>query len=154
MKRIWQLGLVIAALAIFHADGRAEAPFKVIVNRENPIASTTKSELSRLFLKKASSWSDGSRVSPVDLVEHSHLRAAFSSGILGRPVRAVKAYWQQRVFSGADVPPPEFPTESDIVEYVESHAGAIGYVSAETSIGRAKAIEVVTDDSGNLGKRR
>jgi hypothetical protein len=41
----------------------------------------------------------------------------------------VKAYWQQRIFSGRDVPPPEFATDQEVVAYVLAHEGAVGYVS-------------------------
>jgi ABC-type phosphate transport system substrate-binding protein len=55
----------------------------------------------------------------------------------------VKSYWQQQIFSGRDVPPPEKQTENDVVAFVRSNPGAIGYVSKGVDIGRGvKALSV------------
>ena len=49
--------------------------------------------------------------------------------MLKRSVAAVRSYWQQRIFSGRDVPPPEVDTENQVIKYVAGDPGALGYVS-------------------------
>jgi ABC-type phosphate transport system substrate-binding protein len=44
------------------------------------------------------------------------------------------------VFSGKDVPPPEKGTDADVVAFVKSNPGAIGYVAA----GSADGVKVVS----------
>ena len=55
-------------------------------------------------------------------------------------VAAVKLYWQQAVFSGRDVPPPELDSEQEVVRFVLRNPGAIGYVSDGADIGAARAL--------------
>ena len=59
-----------------------------------------------------------------------------------RSASAVRAYWQQRIFAGVDVPPPQFKRDEDVVSYVLSHEGAIGYVSGTAELRGAKAVSV------------
>jgi hypothetical protein len=65
----------------------------------------------------------------VDLRPGDPARRNFSEIVLKRSVGAVRSYWQQRIFSGRDVPPPELDSETSVVAYVAKFPGAIGYVS-------------------------
>lgn len=62
--------------------------------------------------------------------------------MIKRSVEAVRSYWQQRIFSGRDVPPPELDTDEEVVRYVLKHDGAVGYVSAGADIDGLKVISV------------
>ena len=95
-----------------------------------------------MFLKKLSRWNDVEVVRPVDLRPDSPVRRAFSEEILKRSVPAVKNYWQQLVFSGRDVPPPELDSDEDVVKYVLRYPGAVGYVSGTAEIRGAKVLSV------------
>jgi hypothetical protein len=52
----------------------------------------------------------------------------------------VKSYWQQMVFSGRSVPPPEMDSEDQVVAFVLKNRGAVGYVSATTNVLGAKIL--------------
>jgi ABC-type phosphate transport system substrate-binding protein len=122
---------------------KAEVGFKVIVNAENPIKSLTGEQVSRIFLKKTLVWDDDVTVMPVDLSPESEVRSSFSLKIHGRAVASVKSYWQQMIFSGRDIPPPERATEEQVLELIRSNRGGIGYVAATTEIGKGiKVLEV------------
>jgi len=137
---------VCAALApgLWSAAVASEAPgaFKVIVNASNPATSVNRDFLAAVFLKKATRWEDGERARPVDLAADSTVRAAFSLRVLARPVAAVRNYWEQRIFSGTDVPPPELASDAEVVRYVEANPGAVGYISAGAASGAAKVLAV------------
>jgi ABC-type phosphate transport system substrate-binding protein len=128
------LGLTLAVSA--RGTLRAQAPedYKVIVNAANPVPALSAGEVSRLFLKKVTSWPGGRPVLPVDQTKGSPVRASFSRGVHGRNVAAVASYWQQMIFSGRGVPPLEESSESAVVTYVETHPNAIGYVSASAAL--------------------
>ncbi len=78
----------------------------------------------------------------MDLNPDSPARNKFSDEVLQRSVAAIKSYWQQLVFSGRDLPPPELDTDEDVVKYVLKHSGAIGYVSASANINGAQPVTV------------
>ena len=48
-------------------------------------------------------------------------------------ISAVESYWQQQIFAGKEVPPAAKPSDEEVLAYVRSTPGAIGYVSAGAS---------------------
>jgi len=120
----------------------AESEFKVIVNESNPTDSLDKDKISRLFLKKETKWEGGQQVLPVDQSEGSKVREAFTKEVHNKKVSAVNSYWQQMIFTGRAVPPPKKGSDEEVVEYVKSHPGAIGYVSSSASTEEVKVLKV------------
>jgi ABC-type phosphate transport system substrate-binding protein len=119
-----------------------DAPFRVIVHPDNPIRTIDRAVLSKLFLKEASRWDDGEAVHPVDLRADSDTRSRFSESVIKRSTAAVRNYWQQRIFSGRGVPPPEVDSDADVVRHVLKYRGSVGYVSGRADIGKSKVLSV------------
>lgn len=130
----------LSLLSRSHAQD--DVSYKVIVNAANPILTMTKDQISKLFLKKAYQWKEGTPALPVDLVETSPVRRKFTKDIHGKAVASIKAYWQQRIFSGREVPPPEKGSEKEVLEYVQAHPGAIGYVSENAPVENVKCLSI------------
>lgn len=143
--RLMVAGLItLAGVAPARAAQAQPARYQVLVNDENPVATLTRAELSRLFLKKTVAWKTGGAVVPVDLSEGSDVRRSFSRDVLKKDVAAVKGYWQQLLFTGRAVPPVEKASEAEVVAYVAANRNAIGYVSVSTGIGAGvKAVRVM-----------
>lgn len=140
---LW-LGLAAALGSSLDAAARsAEAPpgYRVVVHPENPESFTTREQLSDAFLKKTTRWPRGEALRPVDLRFGSPVREAFSQSILQRSAAAVRNYWQQRIFTGRGVPPPEVGSDADVIRYVQEHVGGIGYVSTAAD---PTAVKVLT----------
>jgi len=144
MKRNCTLLSLIATIGVLSSPLAAQAQeFTVIVNASNPVSSMPRDEVAKLFLKKTVSWQSGKTVAPVELPPAAKAREAFARTVLNKSIPQVKSYWQQQIFSGRDVPPPEKQTENDVVAFVRSNPGAIGYVSRGVDIGRGvKALSV------------
>ena len=137
---------VVAVLAMGGVTtSQAADGYKVVVNVGNPLDTATKAQVSDLFLKKTATWSNGVEVEPIDLYPTSDLRETFSEAVHGRSVAAVKSYWQRLIFSGEAVPPPEIENEKQVMFWVGSSPGAIGYVSASTPLGEGVKVLRVTD---------
>jgi hypothetical protein len=117
-------------------------PFRVVAHRSVPGASVSRDFLANAFLKNISRWPDNQPIRPVDLRIDAGARKAFSEAVLRRSVAAVKAYWQQRIFSGRGVPPPALDSDQAVIEYVASHPGAVGYISGTTSVATVKVMAV------------
>jgi ABC-type phosphate transport system substrate-binding protein len=138
----WTLTIAALCRAVF---ARADPPvngYQVIANPANPVTSVDRKLIEDSFLKKVTTWPGGEAIHPVDLTPTSPVRRRFSEAVLQRSVEAVKAYWQQRIFSGRDVPPPELENDDDIVKYVLRHQGAVGYVSGVAALHGSKVLTV------------
>jgi hypothetical protein len=147
-RRASLLGLLALAAGLasvpgFDSRARAEAAlpgFRVIVHPESTQSSATREFVMHAFLKTGSRWPEGEQIQPVDLRFGSERREAFSKGILGRSAAAVRNYWQQRIFTGRGVPPPEVSSDADVIRYVREHPGGIGYVSTQTDLAAVKVL--------------
>jgi ABC-type phosphate transport system substrate-binding protein len=138
--------LMVGVLGLNPVAVTQEAPqVSIIVNAANPMSEMTRAQISQLFLKKATHWGDGVQAMPVDLADTFPVRERFTQWIHKRTVRAVKLYWQQKIFSGREIPLPERESDAAVIGYVEEHAGAIGYVSgvASTRNRKVKVIKVM-----------
>lgn len=125
-----------------HADPASAAGFRVIVHSSNPAGSAERGFLADVFLKKVTRWPNGALIRPVDQRPTASVRRGFSEAVLKRTVAAVRSFWQQRIFSGRDLPPPELDSDDRVVDFVETHPGAVGYVSPNARLGRAREVAV------------
>ncbi len=117
--------------------------YQVIVHPDNPADSLASTEVAAYLLKKKGAWPDGVAVEPVDLADGSSVREALSLDVHNRSTSKIVVYWQRQIFSGREVPPPKLATDADVVAYVASHPGAIGYVSPGTRTRGAKKVDVL-----------
>lgn len=127
---------VILSLAMWISPGLAFGQsFKIVVNESNSTESMSKQDLSKCFLKQRKTWATGDPIIPVDQAVNSETRKAFSQEIHDRDVRSIKSFWQRQIFSGRDVPPTEKSTDEEVLVFVQSNSGAIGYVSVDVEVG-------------------
>jgi len=144
MKRFVRI-LVLAALGVTAGRISAEDPgaFKVIVHPSNPATQITRLKVGEIFLKKDKRWPDGQPAVPVEPSGKSPVRQRFDQEIFGKQVIALSAYWQQMIFSGKGIPPPEKSTDADVVTFVRETPGAIGYVGSGADATGVKVVTVV-----------
>lgn len=115
------------------AHGRT-AGCVIVVNDSNAFYSATAVQVADLFLEKRTTWQNGSHMTPVDQAPEAQVREEFSVAVLGRPLQAVQAYWRGKIYKEDAVPPPELASDPAVIQYVQAHAEAIGYVSPETAL--------------------
>ena len=141
--RIRVAALALSALALVGQRSAPKDHVVVVVNGSNPALTMTRENVAKIFLRQVPTWPNGTEILPVDQIERAPARVAFARDIQGQTVKALKTYWQQRIFSGDESPPPERVTDSDVLTYVRSNSGAIGYVAEGTDLGPGvKAIAI------------
>lgn len=136
------VGLLVLAVPLARADNRKAPDFVIIVNRANPASELASELVAEAFLKKTTRWGNGEAIRPVDLPTDSGVRRRFSEGVLRRSVAAVRSYWQQRIFAGRDVPPPELDSYEAVVRYVAKYPGGIGYVAPGSQDDNVKVVQL------------
>jgi ABC-type phosphate transport system substrate-binding protein len=145
-RRLFLGGAVLALVAALQALGspaladEATPAFRVVVHPNNSLRSVERSFLADAFLKKITRWGEGEAIRPADLRPAVDARRAFTERVLKRSVGAVRSYWQQRIFSGRDVPPPELDSDDDVVAFVAKYPGAVGYVSGSAKLKGVKEL--------------
>lgn len=130
------LSLAIAAAA-------SAAEFKIVANNATQVSSLSRDELKAIFMKRNGRWKDGVDIAPVDQPPSSPTRVSFTEAVHGKPVAAIESFWQQQIFSGRQVPPVTKASDDEVLAYVKTTPGAIGYVSNGTATGGVKVINIV-----------
>jgi ABC-type phosphate transport system substrate-binding protein len=140
------LGLTILLLTCLLATAAVAQPappaYVIVVNGKNPTTTVSRRFLSEAFLKKTTRWEGGELIRPVDQDPEAAVRRHFTEQVLRRSVTAVRSYWQQVIFAGRDVPPPELAGDGQVLDYVKRHPGAVGYVSATADTAGTKILAV------------
>lgn len=146
--RLRTLGIVLciplaAAMPAGPAEPTLPGGYIVIVHADNSSTRIDREQLSRIFMKRVAKWPSGVPTAPVDLAPGAQPRIAFTTEVHRKSVGAIRAFWQQQIFSGRDVPPPEKTSDADVTAYVKENAGGIGYISEGTQMpSGVKAIAV------------
>jgi hypothetical protein len=131
--------LLIASASFFAAQ--AQAQVVVIANPSVKSSDVAKSDIRDVFTGAASSFKDGSQVTPV-LLKGGAAHDEFLSSYVGKNDTAFKASWRSLVFSGQASMPKSLDSEAAIVEYVAHNAGAVGYIGKATPHEGVKVLTV------------
>ena len=142
MKRIGTALLSALLLVTAGSIGAEDGAYKVIVNPANPTTQMSRLKLGEVFLKKAPRWADGIPIAPMEPSGKSAVRQRFTLETYGKPVIAISAYWQQMIFGGKAVPPPEKSSDAEIVAFVRDTPGAVGYVWAGSDATGVKVVAI------------
>lgn len=131
------LSLLLLTLSLAATELKAE--IAVVVNPANANA-VSADDLNRLFLGRASSFADGSKATPLNLVEGQASREEFDNKVLNRSSSQLKAYWSKLVFTGKGTPPKELADDAAVKAAVAADATAIGYISSGSADASVKVV--------------
>lgn len=129
------LALVALLVAPLHA-----ADVQVIANPEVGVAALSANELRDIFLGSKTAIGGGP-VEPV-LRTGGPTHEAFLQTYIGKSDAALRNHFKTLVFTGKGTQPKAFASDAEVLKYVMSTKGAIGYVSASADTGSAKKIQV------------
>jgi ABC-type phosphate transport system substrate-binding protein len=115
---------------------------RVVVSKDNKLASLTTDDLNRIFLGKKTLWESGTRIVPAMPEEESTAGEAFLSVTLKKSVSQFRAYWKRLLFSGGGTVPKVFRSSSQLVDFVARQPGAIAVVEAGAVDDRVRVLEI------------
>ena len=118
---------------------QAQAEKLCFVHPGNAMTSVSRDDLSKIFLRKTTTWSGPDRPEPVDLVD-GPTRTKFFQAVHQKSAGSIRLYWQQQVFSGRGTPPEEKASDQAVAEYVARTPNGIGYVSETAATPGVKVI--------------
>ena len=129
------LGVLLALLV--PASPAAE-DFVVVAHQTVFGTSIRRADLASVFLRKVPRWGDRTPAVPVDQSATSPVRKAFSETVLQMPVSTVLQYWQKQMFATQPLrPPPVKGSDAEVMAFVGSTPGAVGYVSSSATLSAA-----------------
>jgi len=138
----WALLAWCSSLPSLASAQGVDRSLRVVVNKENKLASLTTDDLTRIFLGKKTLWDSGTRIVPVMPEEESPAGELFLSGTLKKSVSQFRAYWKRLLFSGGGAVPKVFRNHDQLLDFVARQPGAIGVVEASAVDDRVRVLEI------------
>ena len=86
-------------------------------------------------------WADGTSIVTV-MPKGGKVHDRFIEDYLDRSVQRFATYWRQMVFTGKGMPPRNFVQETDLVSFVASTPGSLGFASDGADISGVKVLTV------------
>lgn len=124
MKRRHLLFMLLAWLAM----GTVQAQ-EIVVFAHHGMPKSDAVTLKRLYTGRVVSIGQQA-ARPLNLVPGHPVRIAFLDKLLGQDEREYAAYWLVRRYVGKGAPPTEFATVDELIVFVVSTPGAVGYAPA------------------------
>ncbi|MBS0445729.1 MAG: hypothetical protein JSR59_07245 [Proteobacteria bacterium] len=125
MKNVLRMA---AAVATACALGLAQAADDLVVVAHPSVPKLDLQTLQRLYTGRVIEVG-GVNVVPANAAPGSGMRQRFLELVVQQDDDHYRAYWTVRRHVGKGVPPREFRTGAEMLEFVQSTPGALGYVS-------------------------
>jgi len=134
MLRSSRLAIPLAlALAAATASAAAEE-FQIVVHPSVGGSGVRRQVLAAVFMGAVERWGNGTEARPVDQSSRASVRRAFTTQVLGQSVGDIQQHWWRQVSQRHVLPPPVKASDEEVLAYVASQAGAIGYISPDVPI--------------------
>lgn len=127
-SRILSSLLVSALLVLSLGTDTSQAGSGITIIAHAGTPKLDASALKKLFMGRLVEI-EGMNVTPVNQSSGSQVRSRFMQEVLGESDDKYIAYWTVRRYIGKGAPPKEFTSDADVINYVQSTPGAIGYIT-------------------------
>lgn len=101
----------------------------------------SKTDLRDIFSGSSSTFKDGSHAVPVTL-KTGAIHEEFLKTYVGKTDSGFRAAWRMLVFTGQGSMPKTLDSDAQVIEYVASTPGAIGYVARASASDKVKILAV------------
>jgi ABC-type phosphate transport system substrate-binding protein len=104
----------------------------LVIHPQNSDSSISQHDIKNIFLGKKTHWDNGSRIKIV-VQKRGSAHDSLLKNTIGMTSVSFRNYWRKRVFTGSSRPPKTFKSDSDVVRFVASKPGSIGYINSDSS---------------------
>jgi predicted metalloprotease len=120
--------------------GPVFAELVVVVNAQCGIAAMSRNEVVNIFFGRNRQFFNGTEAQPVDMVDSHPDRAQFYSSLVGKSLADINAYWARQIFSGRMQQPVKMNTSEEVLKWVLSHRGGIGFIDLSKVDARVRVV--------------
>jgi ABC-type phosphate transport system substrate-binding protein len=132
--------LPLAMLLVLPTAAECLADVVVVVNASSGVERLSREEVINIFLGRFRQLPSGLPALPVDLPASQAEKATFYRLLVKRELAEINSYWARLVFSGRTTPPKQAKSEDEMIEFVGSTQGAVGYLERGKLDGRFKVV--------------
>jgi hypothetical protein len=129
---------VFFAMLALLASPPASAELVVVINAGSGIERLSRDEVINIFLGRYRQLPSGIAALPVDHPPASPMKAQFYRKLVNKDIAEINTYWARLTFSGKTSPPRQAASAAEVLDYLASTRGAIGYIEREKLDERAR----------------
>lgn len=100
----------------------------VVANSQSGINKLSRDEVINIYLGRFRQLSSGVAAQPVDLPPAHADKARFYRLLVNKELAEINAYWSRLIFSGRTTPPRAVKGQEELLNFIRTTPGAIGYV--------------------------
>ncbi len=123
--------LLVYVLLLGVGPARADDSLVVVMGSTSGIDSLTREEVINIFLGRFRQLPNGQAALPVDQPSDPALLADFYQRLVNKKPAEIRAYWSRLVFSGKTAPPRQAKSQQDMLQWLSSNPGAVGYMRSD-----------------------
>ncbi len=116
------------------------AELVVVVNTHCGVAAMTRNEVINIFFGRNRQFFNGVEAQPVDLEDAHPDRASFYRVLVGKDLADINAYWSRQVFSGRMQAPPKMRNHEEVMKWIISKPGGIGFIDLAKADARVRVV--------------
>ena len=144
MLRCWRVLLLAVPLSLL-ASLAWPADFVIVVHPSVEGSQIRRSVLASIYQKDVVRWGNELRIVPVDQSSQTAVREAFTREVLGESLGEVQKFWEQRLATNRQLPPIPRASDDEVLAFVASNKGAIGYVRPGVELPQGVKVVTLTD---------
>lgn len=120
----------------------------VITNPDTQLSTLDKKDVMDIFTGKRTRWNGSGKIT-LAILEDSELHREFLQEYVKKTPSQFKNYWRRKVFTGEGRIPRTFANEAELIDFITSTKGAVGYISGPTT----KPVKVLEISDSKGGSR-
>lgn len=120
-----------------------QAEVAIITNPNVKEIGLSKADVANIYLGKKKTYSDGTRIKPVDQSADTKIRKQFYRVVIKMSGSEVNRYWSKLEFTGKGKPPRVISGDEAVRDWVASHPGAIGYIDGKYLNNSVKVVLII-----------
>ncbi|MFD2110634.1 hypothetical protein [Thiorhodococcus fuscus] len=123
--------LLLGMLTLASSAIADEAALVVVMHAGAGIETLTRDQVINIFLGRFRKLPNGHLAIPIDQDSDHPMKAEFYRRLVGKNPAEIRAYWARLIFSGKTAPPREAKSEEQMIEWLMTQPGAIGYLPTD-----------------------
>jgi ABC-type phosphate transport system substrate-binding protein len=130
-NRVRRVGSSAIGLALSLASHSVLADVVAVVSAKSTVTTLSRSQVTDIFLGRASRFPNGVQAVPIDQADGSIARDEFYAKLAGKTAAQLKAYWSKIIFTGRGQPPPVVTNSVELKKRLAANPAAIGYMEQD-----------------------
>ncbi len=121
--------------------GSAAAEVLIITNKNVVETTLSVADIKEIFLGKKVLWSDNTSINLVTLGDEN-IHKEFLKTYISKTKSQFRIYWQKMLFTGIGLAPKKMGSVEEMVNFVSSTGGAIGYIDIGSVTDAVNSIKI------------